>query len=157
MDTINDCTDKLLARWQTINDPTHIHSGMFNQLQQLVLDLFGFIFFGYDLQLLDNKSISEKNELAQALHTVLATAMSVIQMPKAIASIYLFFNREYQRSHRLANQYLTGIIEQELEETPQARSERKKTSLIASLVASLQEDEQLEASKTDDEKKGTPD
>ena len=86
-DTINDCTDKLLGRWQTINDSTYIHLDMFHQLQQLVLDLFGFIFFGYDLQLLDNKSINEKNELAEALHTVLATAMLVIQMPRAISYI----------------------------------------------------------------------
>ena len=49
------------------------------------------------------------------------------------------------------------MIEQELEETPQARFERKKTSLIASLVASLQEDEKIEASKSDEEKKGTND
>jgi hypothetical protein len=46
------------------------------------------------------------------------------------------------------------MIEQELRETPQMRTERKRTSLIASLVDSLQQDEKLEANKSEETKKG---
>jgi hypothetical protein len=46
------------------------------------------------------------------------------------------------------------MIEQELRETPEMRAERKRTSLIASLVDSLQEDEKLEAKKSEETKKG---
>ncbi|CAF0917554.1 unnamed protein product [Rotaria sordida] len=46
------------------------------------------------------------------------------------------------------------MIEQEQNETSDAIAERKRTSLIASLVTSLQPDEQIEANKSEEEKKG---
>jgi hypothetical protein len=46
------------------------------------------------------------------------------------------------------------MIQQELRETPQMRAERKKTSLIASLVDSLQRDENLEEKKSEENEKG---
>jgi hypothetical protein len=46
------------------------------------------------------------------------------------------------------------MIEQELGETEESRTQRKRTSLIASLVASLQPDEKLEATKREEDKKG---
>jgi hypothetical protein len=46
------------------------------------------------------------------------------------------------------------MIEQELRETPQMRAERKRTSLIASLVESLQQDEKVEEKKSEETKKG---
>jgi hypothetical protein len=46
------------------------------------------------------------------------------------------------------------MIEQELRQTPEMRSERKRTSLIASLVNSLQQDEKLEEKKLEEDKKG---
>jgi hypothetical protein len=45
------------------------------------------------------------------------------------------------------------MIEKELRETSAMRAERKRTSLIAALVSSLQEDENLEATKTEEDKK----
>jgi hypothetical protein len=51
LDIIMDCADKLLTRWRTNNnDPTYIHLNMFEQMQQLVLDSFGHIFFDYSFQ-----------------------------------------------------------------------------------------------------------
>ncbi|CAF2033399.1 unnamed protein product [Rotaria magnacalcarata] len=46
------------------------------------------------------------------------------------------------------------MVEQELAETPDSRLQRKKTSLIASLVNSLQADEPAEARKKEAEKTG---
>ncbi|CAF1316755.1 unnamed protein product [Rotaria sordida] len=46
------------------------------------------------------------------------------------------------------------MIDQELAEPSEAREHRKKTSLIASLVDSLQTDEKAEESKHEEEKKG---
>jgi hypothetical protein len=46
------------------------------------------------------------------------------------------------------------MIEQELAESPESIAQRKRTCLIASLVASLQSDEKMEATKNDEERKG---
>jgi hypothetical protein len=46
------------------------------------------------------------------------------------------------------------MIEQELAETVEIRAERKRTSLIAALVSSLQQDERVEATKSEENKKG---
>jgi len=46
------------------------------------------------------------------------------------------------------------MVEQELGENEESRAQRKRTSLIASLVASLQIDEKLEATKREEDKKG---
>lgn len=46
------------------------------------------------------------------------------------------------------------MIDKELEASPESRAERKETSLIASLVASLQADDQEEAKKPIEDRKG---
>ena len=46
------------------------------------------------------------------------------------------------------------MIEKELNEDPKLRLERKRTCLIASLVESLQKDENAEAMKPEEERKG---
>ncbi|CAF3315426.1 unnamed protein product [Rotaria sp. Silwood2] len=46
------------------------------------------------------------------------------------------------------------MIEQEFNESPESRAQRKRTSLIASLVDSLQMDEEAEAKKSEEQKKG---
>ncbi|CAF1422000.1 unnamed protein product [Rotaria sp. Silwood1] len=75
-------------------------------------------------------------------------------MPTLIGRLYLLLNLKYRRSRDLINQHLHHMIEQEFQEAPMMRAERKKISLIASLIASLQQDEKLEASKTEEDKKG---
>ncbi|CAF1054011.1 unnamed protein product [Adineta steineri] len=154
LDTINDCTDKLLIRWQNSNDNSReIHLNMIEQCQQLLLSIFGYIAFDYDLQTLDDEYNSQKNELTHALHIHLGAAITTIQLPTIIARIYLL-NPVYRRARATIDRYLQEMIEQELRETPDMRAERKRTSLIASLVDSLQQDEKLEQTKSEEDKKG---
>jgi cytochrome P450 len=91
LDTILDCTDKLLARWRTYNDdPTEVHLNMIEQSQQLLLAILGYVAFDYDLQTLDDEYNSNKNELTQALRIYLDVAFGAsIQLPKTIGRIYL--------------------------------------------------------------------
>ncbi|CAF3663560.1 unnamed protein product [Rotaria sp. Silwood1] len=155
LDTIINCTDKLLTRWRTNkNDPKYIHLNMFEQLQQLVLETFSLMFFDYSLPTMDNQGDKDKNEFAHALHTVLDAIMTVIKMPTFIDRLYLLLNLKYRRSRDLVNRHLHHMIEQELQEAPMMRAERKKISLIASLIASLQQDEKIEALKTEEDRKG---
>jgi len=137
-----------LTRWQTYNnDSTEVHLNMVEQCQQLLLSIFGYIAFDYDLQTLDNEYNSQKNELTQALHVHLGAVTIAILLPRIIGRIYLLLNFKYQRARSIIDRYLQQMIEQELRETPQMRAERKKTSLIASLVDSLQQDDKFEENK----------
>ncbi|CAF3536902.1 unnamed protein product [Rotaria sp. Silwood1] len=155
LDTTIDCTDKLLNRWRTYNnDPTHIHLNMIEQCQQLLLAIFGYIAFDYDLQTLDDENNNSPNELCRALHTFHSTAVDLIRLPTVIGRIYLLLNREYRRSRAIIDQYLQRMIDQELAENPTTRAERKRTCLIASLVTSLQQDEMFEATKSEEDRKG---
>lgn len=155
LDTINDCTDKLLDRWRNYGDDSNrIHVNMVEQCQQLLLAIFGFIGFNYDLETLENNSDTNKNELTQAFYSLLYTMQTVFRLPKFIARLYLLLNFEARRARVVIDKYIERMIEQELYITPDARLERKRICLIASLVNALQEDEQLEASKPEEEKKG---
>jgi hypothetical protein len=155
LDPIIDCTDKLLTRWRTYyNDPEEIHLNLIEQSQQLLLAIFGYVAFDYDLQTLDDEYNTNKNELTHALHIHLDAILICIQLPRIITQIYLLLNIKYRQSRSTIDRHLQQMIEQELRETPQMRTERKRTSLIASLVDSLQQDEKLEANKSEETKKG---
>ena len=155
LDTINDCTDKLLMRWRNYNnDPTKVHLNMIEQSQQLLLAIFGYVAFDYDLQTLDDEYNSNKNELTQAFHDNLNAAVICIQLPMMIARLYVLLSPQYRRSTATINQYLDRMIQQELTQTPETRAHRKRTSLIASLVDSLQTDENHERTKSEENKKG---
>jgi hypothetical protein len=135
------------------DDSTQIHLNMMEQCQQLLLAIFGYVGFDYDFQTLDDEYNSQKNELTHALHVHLGAAKTVTQLPTIIGRIYLF-NPVYRRARAIIDRYLHQMIEQELRETLEMRAERKRTSLIASLVDSLQKDEKLEEQKSEEEKKG---
>ena len=155
LETIFDCTDKLLTRWRTYHtDPNQVHLNMIEQSQQLTLAIFGYIAFDFDLQTLDDENNSVKHELTRALYSHLNAAMVLIQLPVIVGRLYLSLNPEYRQARRVIERYLRQMIEQELQEAPTMRAERKRTSLIASLVASLQADEQLEETKSEEDKKG---
>ncbi|CAF3835859.1 unnamed protein product [Rotaria sordida] len=155
LDTIIDCTDKLLDRWRMhYNNPTKIHLNMIEQSQQLLLAIFGFIAFNYDLETLDDNSENSQNELTQAFYSLLNTMQTLMQLPTFLGRIYLSLNFKAQRARTIIDRYLEKMIEQELNTTREMRMERKRTSFIASLVTSLQEDEKLEATKPEEEKKG---
>ena len=127
---------------------------MIEQSQQLLMTIFGFIAFDYDLQTLDDQPENKSNELTQAFYSLLNTMQILFSLPLAIARMYLFFNLKARRARRMIDQYLEKMIEHELNATPDMRAQRKRTSLIASLVTSLQEDEKFEANKPEEEKKG---
>ncbi|CAF2409425.1 unnamed protein product [Rotaria sp. Silwood2] len=155
LDTIINCTDKLLDRWRIhYNDPTKIHLNMIEQSQQLLLAIFGFIAFDYDLETLDDNSENSQNELTQALYSLLNTMQILLQLPTFLGRIFFFLNFKARRARTIIDRYLEKMIEHELNTTIDMRMERKRTCFIASLVTSLQENEKLEAAKPEEEKKG---
>jgi hypothetical protein len=127
---------------------------MVKQTQQLFIDIFGFIGFDYDLHALDNTDDNGTNEFARALHIYTSTSMIFAQLPEAMGRIYLFFNLEYRRARQIIDQHLNQMIERELKEIPMTRAKRKRTSFIASLVASLHETENVETANIEENKKG---
>jgi hypothetical protein len=127
---------------------------MIEQCQQLLLAIFGYVAFDYDFQTPDEEYNTHKDELTDALRVYLDVEIILPQLPKIIGRIYLLLHLKYQRARSTINRYLQQMIEQELRQTPEMRSERKRTSLIASLVNSLQQDEKLEEKKLEEDKKG---
>lgn len=156
MDLIIDCTDKLLNQWRTItdHDPNHIHQNIIEQCQNLSLAIFGFIAFDYDLQTLEESVANENNKLRKALRYFLKIFILTIPVPTFLSKIYLKMSPQYQHAMATISDYIKQMIDQEQRKTSEEISERKRTSLIASLIGSLQEDEKIEAVKAEQEKKG---
>lgn len=154
LNTILDCTDKLLNRWRTnYTDPKAIHFNMIEQSQQLLMAVFGYVAFDYDLQTLDGQE-DRPNELTQAFYYLLNATQILLALPIYMGKIFISLNFRAQRARKVIDRYLTNMIEQELQSAPEMSEQRKRTSLIASLVTSLQENEQIEMNKSEDEKKG---
>lgn len=154
LDTILDCTDKLLDRWRQVNDPNHIHLNINEQTQQLLLAIFGFIAFDYDFQIFDDQCDKAHAEFISSMETFFNTIARLVEMPVVIGRIYLFFNFKHRQARLFMDRYIQQIIDQELKETIAMRAERKRTSLIASLVSSLQQHEDIEAEKPEEDKRG---
>ncbi|CAF1510247.1 unnamed protein product [Rotaria sordida] len=74
-------------------------------------------------------------------------------MPSLMAKIYLKFSPQYRQSMNIISKHLNGMMEQERSRGRESIVERKTTSLIASLVYSLQQDEKSEAAKSKDKQK----
>ncbi|CAF0723292.1 unnamed protein product [Adineta steineri] len=149
-DLIVDCTDKLLSQWRTVPS-NHIHLDIPQQCRNLLLLIFGFLAFDYDLKTLDN---TDNNELAQAVKDFMESIYPVFFLPKFAAFIYLRLSRRYQRARTIIQQYVYRIIDHELIDCSETVAERKRTSLIASLASALQDDEKTEMAKSEEEKKG---
>jgi hypothetical protein len=156
LDLIIDCTDKLLDQWRstTDNDPNHIHLNIVDQCQNLSMAIFGFIGFDFDLQTLEESSINQNNKLRKAIRDFLKIFILTIPVPTFISKIYLKISPWYRHTMITINDYLKQMIEQEQRKTSEEIIERKRTSLISSLVGSLQQDEKAEAVKPEEEKKG---
>lgn len=145
---IVDCTDKLmLDRWR-LSKKDHIHCDIVQQCEHLLLILFGHIGFNYDLEM------SIDNAFTQALHDYLAVFKTTLYMPQIMCKIYLKFNLKYRKAKLTIEQYLNRIIKQEQNGNSESIHDRTRTSLIDSLVHSIQKDEKIEALKTEEEKKG---
>ncbi|CAF0803043.1 unnamed protein product [Adineta steineri] len=149
-DLIIDCTNKLLSQWRSIPS-NHIHLHIPQQCRNLLLLIFGFLAFDYDLKTFSN---TDNNELTQALTDFLESIYPVFFLPKVVAIIYLRLSRRYQRARTIIQQHVYRIIDHELVDCSETISERKRTSLIASLVSALQNNEKTEMTKSEEEKKG---
>ncbi|CAF3738373.1 unnamed protein product [Rotaria sp. Silwood1] len=78
----------------------------------------------------------------------------LLYSPTILSTIYLKFSRRHRRARVIIERYFHRMIEQELAESAESIAQRKRTSLIAALVASLQKDENAEAAKREEVKKG---
>ncbi|CAF3597998.1 unnamed protein product [Rotaria sp. Silwood1] len=153
INTIVDSTDKLLDRWRA-RPHNQVHTDVVEQCQNLLLEIFGLIAFDYNLETLDNKYSSNNNELTEALLDIMSTFKMAIYAPSFVSIIYMKLNTRFQRARATVERHFHKMIEQELAESPESRAQRKKTSLIASLVNSLQADEKVEARKKEEDKRG---
>jgi cytochrome P450 len=156
LDLIIDCTEKLFDQWRSKldNNPNHIFLNTTDQCQRLILSVFGLIGFDYDMEILDESNINNKNELTKALYDFIDTFIKTFYMPEFLSKIYLKISPQYRHLMIIINKYLNRMIEQEQSKSPEEIAERKRTSLIASLVTSLQQNEIFEAAKPENEKKG---
>ncbi|CAF4152723.1 unnamed protein product, partial [Adineta steineri] len=151
-DLIIDCTDKLLSNWR-ISSSQHIHCDIVAQCQNLLLQIFGLISFDYDLEALDQDDPS-KNELTKALHDFMSACELVLVAPRILGVMYTKLSRRHRRAKSIITRYIHQMIDNEMTASEESRAQRKRTCLIASLIASLQEDEEMEAKKSENEKKG---
>ncbi|CAF3484987.1 unnamed protein product [Rotaria socialis] len=126
-DLVVDCTDKLLSNWSAMPSH-HVRCDIVRQCQNLLLEIFGLISVDYNLDAL-NEYDSNHNELTRALHVFMSSCALIFYSPPI-------------------------LMNNEMAQTRESRAERKRTCLIASLVASLQEDEEAKAKKSEDEKTG---
>jgi len=151
-DLIIDCVDKLVDKWH-VQSNGYIHTDIVQQSQNLLLQIFGFIAFDFDPGTLnDYDHVNRRNELNEALDDLLKTLNVVFYAPRFISKIYLILNFRYRKARTIIQKYVYQMVEQELGESEESRVQRKRTSLIASLVASLQPDEKLQATKREEDK-----
>ena len=108
----------------------------------------------YDLEALDDDTSTKSNELMQAIRVILDATVSVIQLPNVLGSIYLKLSSKYRRARAIIERYSNQIIEHELEQTSESIAHRKRSSFIAALASSLEEDEESEVMKSEEEKTG---
>ncbi|CAF4429106.1 unnamed protein product [Rotaria sp. Silwood2] len=151
-DIIVECTEKLLSNWRA-SSSHHVHCDIVLQCQNLLLEIFGLISFDYNLDAL-NEYDSNKNELTTALYEFMSSCKLVFFSPPIIGSIYTHFSYRHRQAKAIIERYIYQLMDNEMAETIESRAQRKRTCLIASLVASLQEDEEAEAKKSEDQKQG---
>jgi len=150
---IVDCVDKLLAKWRT-SPSQKVHMDTVRQCQNLLVAVFGFIAFDYDLETLEDNVVTRNNELAQAIQTVLDVIVTVLHLPNIFGAIYLKLSSKYRRAQSIIERYCNQIVQHELAQSSELIAQRKRLSFITSLVSSLQPDEKLEATKSDEDKTG---
>ncbi len=145
-------TDKLLSNWRA-SPSQHVHCDIVQQCQNLLLEIFGFISFDYDLDVLGEYG-SNQNELTKALYHFISSCALVFYAPRIVGIIYTKLSRQHREARATIERYVYQLIDNEMTQSKESRAQRKRTCLIASLVDSLQEDEKAEAKKSEDEKKG---
>lgn len=153
MDTIIDCTDRLLDKWRN-NSNDHVHTNIVENCENLILDIFGIIAFNFDLKILDNTNEVSSKELIEALHDFLSTYKIITYLPRILAGICLRLYPRHQRAKKIIEKNLYRVMDQELNTSEDMIGQKKKRSFISSLVSSLQKDEKAEALKNEEEKQG---
>ncbi|CAF2841279.1 unnamed protein product [Rotaria sp. Silwood2] len=155
LDLIVNCTDKLLEQWHSKSeDRMFVHLDLVTKCRNLLLDIFGFIAFNYDLECLDSNKITKPNELTQALSEFLDIFVVAMRKPMFMIKLYLASSSRYRTVISTIHEYFNQMIEQEQRKSSDEIIERKRKSLIASLVESLQQDEKSEAAKPEEDKRG---
>ena len=146
-DLVLEYTERLLKIWR--NSPAEkIHTNIVQQSQNLFIAIFGLIGFDYDLETLNEDGRESSNELTQALYHMMSMFEVVFFSPRFFSLVYTKVNRRFQRSRAIVKRYVDKMIDKEMQESPASRAQRKRTSLIASLVASLQADETRRSQET---------
>ncbi|CAF1426579.1 unnamed protein product, partial [Didymodactylos carnosus] len=151
-DLIVDNTDKLLSKWRACSSNI-VRLDIVKQCQKLSLNIFGFIAFDYGLKTLDDDDDLVTNDLARALQDILDIVQQILRDPIILSKIYLQFSQRYQQSKSVIEQYCNEIKAHELTESLESIVSRKRTSLIASLLSSLSNDEQQTETKETEEGK----
>ncbi|CAF2961875.1 unnamed protein product, partial [Rotaria sp. Silwood2] len=138
LDLIVNCTDKLLEQWRSKSeDHLFVHLDLVAKCQNLLLDIFGFIAFDYDLECLDSNNITKKNKLTQALNEFMDIFVAAMRKPMFMIKLYLACSSRYRKVISTIHEYFNQMIEQEQRKSSEDIIERKRKSLIASLVESL--------------------
>jgi hypothetical protein len=70
------------------------------QCQNLLLDMFGFIAFDYDLETLDSSNMAENNELTHALQHLLNAFQTIFYLSRLAVVLYSMYR---------AGTYSTGV------------------------------------------------
>ena len=83
-DLITERTDRLLNNWRR-QPVDKVHTDIVRKCQNLLLSIFGFIAFDYDLETLNDDGNESNNELTQALEF----KMSVFQIVSFSPPIFL--------------------------------------------------------------------
>jgi hypothetical protein len=78
----------------------------------------------------------------------------IFLLPSIIGTIYTKLSPQHRRAKAIIERYIYQMIDNETADTQESIAQRKRACLIASLVASLQENEEAEAKKSENEKKG---
>lgn len=89
IDTIIECTDKLLHNWRNQNDG-QIHTDIVDQCQKLLLNIFSLIAFDYDLHTLDDTTDQTSSQLKTALVDILMAFRILIYSPRFFINISVF-------------------------------------------------------------------
>ena len=156
---IVDYVDQLIQIWKDRNDS--ICTSILKDNEQLMLDTFTRLTFDYDLgnftDLAKRKNYSEdkikQSEIDLALSIWLDAFRRVITngYPTFIKNFLLKIDKKYQNALKTLQNNAENIIKKCQEEIdPNKRPE----NLVASLVSSLQKDEQLERTKHEKEQTG---
>ena len=142
LNTIVDCVDRSIDK-HVAHDDKKIHTDLFIQLQQLMLNVIAHIAFDYDLE----QTSSADQDFRQAFNDFVHYGAQVLVMalfPRWLCKLYLMMNWKFRNARRILQQRVMQIIakeEQNQQEQHQnsARSNKPK-NLIASLVKAMKEE-----------------